>query len=137
MISLHHSTLASNLKAQAQIWAPSLVEACNEALQSDARHANVTFSAAKWAPLGNLVVFAGPDTNLTQLQSSHHIITSAIKATLPEPTPLASRPNVKWSKLLINSVPTGATNILLALTCEECHQALLCDNPSYRHLQIM
>jgi len=36
MISLHHKTLASNLKAQAQLRAPSLVEACNKALQSDA-----------------------------------------------------------------------------------------------------
>ena len=137
MISLCHSTLASNLKAQAQIQAPSLIEACNEALQLDTQYANMRISAAKWAPLGNLVVFAGPNTTLTQLQSSHHIITSAIKAVLPEPTLLASRPNVKWSKLLINSVPTGATNILLALTCEECHQTLLHDNPSYCRLWIM
>jgi len=112
------------------------VDACNEALQSDARHANVRVSAAKWAPSGNLVVFAGPDTNLTQLQTSHHIITSAIEAALPKPTPLASRPNVKWSKLLINSVPTGATDISPAITREECHQALLHDNPSYRRLRI-
>ena len=136
VISLRHATLASNLKAQAQLQAPSLVEACNEVLQSDARHANVRISAAKWAPSGNLVVFAGPDTNLTQLQSSHHIITSAIEAALPEPTPLASHPNVKWSKLLINSVPTGATEISPANTREECHQALLHDNPSYRRLRI-
>ena len=113
------------------------MEACNEVLQSDARHANVRISTAKWAPSGNLVVSAGPDTNLTQLQSSHHIITSAIEAVLPEPTPLASHPNVKWSKLLINSVPTGATDISPALTHEECHQALLRDNLSYRHLRIM
>ena len=112
------------------------MEACNEALQSDARHANVRVSAAKWAPSGNLVVFAGPDTNLTQLQTSHHIITSAIEAALPEPTLLTSHPNVKWSKLLINSIPTGATDILPAITHEECHQALLRDNPSYRRLQI-
>jgi len=136
VISLRNATLASNLKAQAQFQAPSLVEACNEALQSDARHANVRISAAKWAPSGNLVMFAGPDTNLTQLQTSHHIITSAIEAALPKPTPLASHPNIKWSKLLINSVPTSATEISLALTCEECHQALLHDNPSYCCLQI-
>ena len=136
VVSLRHSTLASNLKAQAQLQAPYLVEACNEALQSDARHANVRISATKWAPSGNLVVFAGPDTNLTQLQASHHIITSAIEAVLPEPTLLASCPNVKWSKLLINSIPTGATDISPALSREECHQALLRDNPSYRRLRI-
>jgi len=86
VISLRNSTLASNLKAQAKLRAPSLVEACNEALQTDVQHANVRVSAAKWAPSGNLVVFAGPDTNLTQLQSSHHIITSAVEAALPEST---------------------------------------------------
>ena len=136
VISLCHKSLASNLKAQAQLRAPSLVEACNEVLQSDACHANVRISAAKWAPSGNLVMFAGPDTNLTQLQTSHHIVTSAIKAALPEPTPLTSRPNVKWSKLLINNIPTGATDISPALSHEECHQALLHDNPSYRRLRI-
>ena len=93
-------------------------------------------SATKWAPLGNLVVFARPDTNLTQLQTSHHIITSAIEAALPKPTMLVSCPNVKWNKLLINSIPTGATDILLAFSYEACHQALLRDNPSYRHLRI-
>src|SRR6266704_2929448 len=36
VVSLGHSTLATNLKAQAQTQAPSLVAACNEALQSDA-----------------------------------------------------------------------------------------------------
>jgi len=93
-------------------------------------------STAKWAPLGNLVVFAGSNTTLTQLQASHHIITSAIEATLPEHISLASYPNVKWSKLLINSVPTSATDILLAHSYEECHQALLHDNPFYCCLQI-
>ena len=102
----------------------------------DRNNANVRVSAAKWAPSGNLVVFAGPDTNLTQLQQSHHIITSAIEAALPQPVPLASRPNVKWSKLLINSVPTGVTASALAHSHEECHQALLRDNPSYRRLRV-
>ena len=36
VISLRQKSLASNLKAQAQLWAPSLVEAYNKALQSDA-----------------------------------------------------------------------------------------------------
>ena len=136
MVSLRHSTLVTNLKAQAQTQAPALVATCNEALQSDAHHTNVQVSAAKWAPSGNLVVFAGPDTTLTKLQASHHIITSAIKAVLPERSPLVSHPNIKWSKLLINSVPTGVTDISPAHSCEECHQALLRDNPSYRRLRV-
>ena len=136
VISLCHTTLTSTLRVQAGTLAPRLVDVCNQALESDARHANVRVSAAKWAPLGNLVVFAGPDTNLTQLQQSHHIITSAIEAALPQPVPLSSRPNVKWSKLLINSVPTGVTASAPAHSREECHQVLLRDNPSYRRLRV-
>ena len=136
VISLRHTTLTSTLRVQAGTLAPRLVDVCNQALESDARHANVRVSAAKWAPSGNLVVFAGPDTNLTQLQQSHHIITSAIEAALPQLVPLSSRPNVKWSKLLINSVPTGVTASAPAHSHEECHQALLRDNPSYRRLRV-
>ena len=136
VISLRHTTLTSTLRVQAGTLALRLVDVCNQALESDARHANVRVSAAKWAPSGNLVVFAGPDTNLTQLQQSHHIITSAIEAALPQPVLLASRPNVKWSKLLINSVPTGVTASAPAHSREECHQALLRDNPSYRRLRV-
>ena len=113
------------------------MEVCNEALGSEARYASVRLSAAKWAPLGNLVVFAGPDTTLTQLQSAHHLITSAIEGALPGAASLSSRPNVKWSKILIGSVPTGVTDrTSQAHSCEECHQALLRDNPSYRRLRV-
>ena len=55
-------------------------------------------------------MFAGPETSLTQLQAAHHIIVGAVEAALPTPTPLSSCPNVKWSKVLINTVPTGVTD---------------------------
>jgi hypothetical protein len=87
-----------------------LVDMCNEALTSEARHANIWLSAAKWAPSGNLVIFAGPETSLTQLQSAHHIIVLAVEGTLLCASTLSSHPNVKWSKPLIGSVPTGVTN---------------------------
>ena len=90
--------------------APHLVAVCNEALESEAYHANIRLSAAKWAPLGNLIVFAGPDTTLTQLQSANYIIIAAIKSALLGAGSLSSCPNVKWSKLLIGSVPTGVTD---------------------------
>jgi hypothetical protein len=87
--------------------------------------------------LGNLVVFAGPETTLTQLQSAHHIIVAAIEGALPGASSLSSRPNVKWSKLLIRSMPTGVTDrSSQAFSHKECHQALLHDNPSYCHLQV-
>ena len=111
--------------------APVLVAACNEALGSEARYANVRVSAAKWSPAGNLVVFSGPETTLAQLTAAHHIIVSTIEGALPGPISLSSRPNIKWSKLLINTVPTGVTGDTLAHSREVCHEALLCDNPSY------
>ena len=92
-------------------------------LQSGHPRATWSFSLAQTLPSPNS-------------KASHHIITSAIEAALPEPSPLASRPNVKWSKLLINSVPTGVTDISPAHSREDCHQALLRDNPSYRCLRI-
>ena len=115
--------------------APHLVEICNEALRSEARYTSMRLSAAKWAPSGNLVIFAGPDTTLTQLQSAHHLITSAIEGALPGAASLLSHPNVKWSKILIGSMPTGVTDCMSqAHSCEECHQVLLHDNPFYHCL---
>ena len=112
--------------------APILVAACNEALGSEARYANVQVSTAKWSPVGNLVVFSGPETTLAQLTATHHIIISAIEGALLGPISLSSCPNIKWSKLLINVVPTGVTGDTPAHSREACHQALLHDNPSYR-----
>jgi hypothetical protein len=136
MVHLHHTSLLMTLRKIANTQAPCLVTACNEVLTSKAHYASVQVSAAKWAPLGNLVVFTGPDTNLTQLQTTHHLIVLAIEAALPQPTLLTSHPNIKWSKLLINAVPTRVTASAPAHSCEECHQALLCDNPSYRCLHV-
>ena len=122
VISLHNLQHHSMLQSLAMLQAPHLVEICNEALGSEACYTSMRLSAAKWAPLGNLVVFAGPDTTLTQLQSAHHLITSAIKGTLPGTASLSSRPNIKWSKILIRSVPTGVTDCTSqAHFREECH----------------
>jgi hypothetical protein len=137
VVSLHNPIHISMLQSKAMTPAPRLVDACNEALASEAHHANIWLSAAKWAPSGNLVIFAGPETSLTQLQSAHHIIVTAVKGALPGTSALSSHPNVKWSKLLIRSVPTGVTDrISQAHSREACHQALLADNPSYRRLQV-
>ena len=89
----------------------SLVTVCNEALGNAPCHANVRLSAARWTPKGNLVVVGGPATSLAQLKDATSLITNTIQSTLPEPTTsLASRANVKWSKLLINGVPTGISD---------------------------
>ena len=82
-------------------------------------------------------MFAGPEMSLSQLQAVYHIIVRAIEAALLSLSTLSSCLNVKWSKGLINAVPTGVTEITLAHSQEACHQALLCHNPSYCCLCIM
>ena len=110
VISLYNPQHHSTLQSLAMLQAPCLMEIYNKALRSEAHYASVRLSAAKWAPLGNLVIFVGPDTTLTQLQSAHHLIISAIEGALPGAASLLSHPNVKWSKILIGSMPTGVTD---------------------------
>lgn len=47
VLSLTSHTLAWMLQIQAAVLAPHCIQACNEALESDPRHANVWVSAAK------------------------------------------------------------------------------------------
>jgi len=136
-ISLSHSTATAHLRAQACMAPASLVTVCNDALVTAPRHANVRISTARWTPKGNLVVIRGPATSIAQLKDATHILTTTIQSTLKEPTTsLASRANVKWSKLLINGVPTGVEEETPAHSPVECQCALALDNPSYRHLTI-
>ena len=96
------------LKTKADsVLASILVKACNEVLAKDPTFASVWMSAAKWTPKGNLVIFAGPGVSHDQLFSATYILTSAILRALPEDPCITSRLNVKWGKVLINSVPTG------------------------------
>jgi hypothetical protein len=67
VVYLCHTSLLTTLREIANTQASCLVTTCNEALASKACYASVQVSAAKWAPLGNLVVFVGLDMNLTQL----------------------------------------------------------------------
>jgi len=137
VISLSHSTATAHLRAQACMAPASLVSVCNDALVTAPRHANVQISAARWTPKGNLVVIGGPATSIAQLKDATHVLTTAIQSTLKEPTTsLASRANVKWSKLLINGVPTGVDKETPAHSPAECQRALALDNPSYGHLTI-
>ena len=115
---------------------PPLVTCINEALASVPFLASTRVSAGRWAPKGNLVVIAGPDTTLTQLTSTQPIITKAIADWFPGPD-LTSCANLCWSKLLVNSVPTGVTGDTVAHTPAAIHDQLLKENPTYRCLRIM
>jgi len=100
--------LSMMLKAKAvSILAPALIEICNNALASDPTHANVWVSAAKWTPKGNLVMFASPGVSCDAPFTTSHPLTSAVSQALPDDLKISSHLNVKWGKILINSVPTG------------------------------
>ncbi|KAH9955482.1 hypothetical protein BC827DRAFT_1271695 [Russula dissimulans] len=108
-------------------------------------HSNPTqvcLSAVKWTPKGNLVFWGGPSTTAQQLTSALPHISEALQTSLsasaesaPQAPPQA-RPNIKWSKLQLNACPTGVTANRGAHTPEECHQALLAENPAYTSLSI-
>ncbi|KAH8988721.1 hypothetical protein EDB86DRAFT_3081364 [Lactarius hatsudake] len=100
----------------------------------------VTLSAARWTAKNNLVVVAGPDTTAPQLTSSSHFLTTALGAFLSHdptsPLSVTARENVRWSRLTVNGLPTGASAARGAFTPQECHASLLADNPVYRSLRL-
>ena len=79
-------------------------------------------------------------TTAHQLQLASPIIAKALSnaystavTTLPTPHTQA---NVKWFKILINSLPTGASDTRGPYTPNECQSALSSKNPSYAPLII-
>ena len=123
---------------------PKVSDVCkllNERLaQSD--HSQAHVSAARWTARGNLVLWGGPNNTLAHLSSALGFISkvlfesfSASAFSAPD-SPPQIRPNVRWSKLLINRVPTGKSPDHEAYTPEECHRTLLAENPSYASLSI-
>ncbi len=77
-----------------------------------------------------------------QLQNStplirQHFASAYLSNDEPDPISLPTiRPNVKWSKILINSIPTGVSPNRTAKSPEECHTALLMENPLYAKLTV-
>ena len=138
VLALIYHTLSLTLKAKAEsVLAPALVKVCNDALASNPTHTNVQVSAAKWTPKGNLVVFAGPRVSRDALFATSHLLTSAISQALPDDPKISSHLNVKWGKVLINSVPTGVVEgHPHAHSLPTCWQVLIDNNPSLRHLKV-
>ncbi len=98
----------------------------------------VALSTAQWTAKNNLVVIAGPDTSAHQLMQASHLISDVLSTFLSHdssPLPITSRENVKWSRLLINGIPTGASSSRRPYSPSECHQALMADNPAFRTLR--
>src|SRR5260221_555653 len=96
-------------------------------------------AAVRWTAKGNLVITAGPSSSPVSLLSAAPHINAILSTTLklPSHSPFAQpRANIKWSKITINGVPTGASPARAPYTPEECHAALAAINPSYATLQI-
>lgn len=112
---------------------PSLADLCttiNRTLVTSP-HAQVLLSATKWTQKGNLVIWGGPNTTAHHLSAALPTISEALQASLSAladsspPLPPSVRPNVKWSRALLNGVSTGHTASKGAHTPDECHQALI------------
>src|SRR6266702_612013 len=105
---------------------------------ADSQHP-VTLSAARWTAKNNLVVTAGPDTSAHQLMQASHLLSDVLSTFLSHdssPLPITTRENVKWSRLLINGIPTGVSSSRGPYSPSECHQALMADNPAFRTLRL-
>ena len=117
--------------------APALVEAMNCDLAASPTHASVRVSAAKWTPKGNLVVFAGPGVSRKTLFLALPLLTQSVSRALPDDPAISSRLNVKWGKVLINSVPTGVVEgYPHAHLPATCWQVLIDNNPSLHPLKV-
>ncbi|KAH8981477.1 hypothetical protein EDB92DRAFT_1820231 [Lactarius akahatsu] len=99
-----------------------------------------SLSAARWTKNNNLVLVAGPDTELHHLQKASVVLTRAISqfiaADPTSPIPITASENIHWSCLLINNIPTGVSPTRGAYSLTECKDALACDNPAYRVLKL-
>jgi hypothetical protein len=99
----------------------------------------IQLAAVRWTAKGNLVVTGGPSSSPQSLQTATPHISAILTLALKLPsTSLISQPraNVKWSKILINGVPTGATKEREPYSPDECHTALAAINPAYAQLTI-
>jgi hypothetical protein len=118
---------------------PALIIAhLNTALRASPHQASI--SAARWTSKNNLVLTGGPDTTAHNLNSSSHflsnVLSSLLAADQSAPVPISAQENLCWSCITINNIPTGVNLTRAAYTPQECHKALLVDNPVYRSLRV-
>jgi hypothetical protein len=118
-----------------------LTEVFNWALKASPHH-QIHITATKCTANRNLILTGGHMVTAQQLQNATDTLAQALVKDLsvdpndPLPPP-PTRPNVKWSKLLINSVSTGVQEDRnQAYSSEECQDALVLENPSYASLLV-
>jgi len=137
VLSLTHHMLAQTLHTKTATAPPLLVNVCNSTLSADLIHANVWVSAAKWTPKGNLVVFVGPGISHKVLFTTSPLLTTAVSRALPDEPSISSHQNVKWGKVMVNSVPTGVVEGHPHMhSPAACWQSLIENNPSLCNLKV-
>ena len=89
-----------------------ICELLNSGISKVAGYAPMQFVAARWTAKGNLVLTASTNTPLHFLRQNTTTISKLVVQTLqlPLPSTPVMRTNTKWSKLLINGVPTGKSD---------------------------
>ena len=126
------------LDTQVVKWTPlEVTEFLNTVLHGSPHQ--VTLSATRWTAKNNLVLTAGPDMTAHHLNMASHFITTSLSLFLsPSPTPvsISSCENVRWSRISINCIPTGASHTCVPYSPSECNDALAVDNPVYRSLHL-
>ncbi|KAH9032048.1 hypothetical protein EDB85DRAFT_2145799 [Lactarius pseudohatsudake] len=117
----------------------TLCNTINEDLKSGS-HSCVHISSARWTTKGNLVLTGGHANTLKQLLSARNKISNSLTAKFPNihkrSTALRIEANIRWSKIRINNIPTGVSDSRGPWAPDECHEALLTDNPGYTKLNI-
>jgi len=98
------------------------------------QHALLRIAAAKWTAKGNLVLTASHNNTQLQLNLAGALLKKYV-TDIFDNAPIV-RANVKWSKILINGVPTGAGEDRGPHTPGQCHEALLAENPTYATLNV-
>lgn len=106
---------------------------------ANSEHNLVRIAAAKWTMKGNLVFTAGLPITQQQLNNALPTISTLLHKVITVKSgdkPLRLKANVRWSKILLNKVPTGTMSLREAYTPDQCHASLTDENPAYKSLII-
>ena len=82
-------------------------------------------------------MFASPRVSHDALFATCHLLTSAVSWALPDDPKISFCLNIKWGKVLINSVPTSVIEGHPHMhSPPTCWQVLIDNNPSLYHLKV-
>ena len=122
-----------------RLWPEILCDAINKSLGAISPP-QAKLVAVWWTAKGNLVVTGNTAATTHTLQLAAPHISNSITTSLqlpPESLKSQPQPNVKWSKLLVNGVPTGVLKSRAPFSPDACHNMLAANNPSYASLSII